>query len=63
MTRYHADLVAAEDLNTDLMERPGGISYLATVSHSLSHSQFWDKAKNVLKSAFSSGVNPGYKGK
>ena len=63
VTRYHADLVAAQDLNTDLMERPGGISYLATVSHSLSHSQFWDKAKNGLKSAFSSGVNPGYKGK
>lgn len=63
VTRYHADLVAPQDLNTGLMERPGGIPYLATISHSLSHSQFWDKAKNGLKSAFGSGINPGYKGK
>ncbi len=30
-------------------------------SHSLSHIQFWADVEDGLKSAFSSGKNPGYK--
>lgn len=63
VTEYNADLVAQRDQEVPLMIRPGGIPYLATVSHSLSHTQFWEKAKNALMESFSSGKNPGYKKK
>lgn len=43
--------------------RPGSVPYLATVSHSLSHTQYWLKVDEALKSAFSSGKNTGYKPK
>lgn len=61
--KYNANLVAASDLKTDLAIRPGGIPYLATVSHSLSHTQFWPKVEKGLRSAFSSGINTGYQKK
>ncbi|WP_108737578.1 hypothetical protein [Flavobacterium kingsejongi] len=60
VTRYNADLIARYDKELPLADRPGGIPYLATVSHSLSHTQFWEKAEIGLRSAFSSGVNKGY---
>jgi len=41
---------------------PGSIPYLAMVSHGLSHTQFWEEVEEVLRAAFSSGENPGYKG-
>lgn len=63
VTQYNADLVAERDRGLPLMEKPGGIPYLATVSHSLSHTQFWEDAEKGLRSAFSSGKNPGYKKK
>lgn len=65
VTKYHADLVAKKD-ETDfpeIIKRPGSIPYLATVSHGLSHTQFWPEVESGLKGAFSSGVNPGYKKK
>lgn len=63
VNQYHADLVAPRDATTELMKRPGGIPYLATAAHSLSHTQFWPELETALKSAFSSGRNPGYKPK
>ena len=33
---------------------------LAIFSHGLSHTQFWPDVEKGLKSAFSSGKNPGY---
>ena len=41
---------------------PGSVPYLAMVSHGLSHTQFWEEVEEVLRAAFSSGENPGYKG-
>jgi len=41
---------------------PGTIPYFATVAHSLSHSDLWRGVDAKLRSAFSSGKNPGYKG-
>lgn len=63
--QYHANLVTDKDEKeiSDLMKRPGTVPYLAMVSHSLSHTQFWPEVEEGLKSAFSSGKNPGYKPK
>ncbi len=61
VAQHHADLVADQDKNITLAERPGSIPYLATVSHSLSHTQFWSQVEEALRGAFSSGVNPGYR--
>lgn len=47
----------------DLAKRPGSIPYLETISHSLSHNQFWPDVEAGLRVAFSSGKNPGYKPK
>ncbi len=65
VSQYHVGLVSHRDevVIKDLEKRPGSIPYLATVSHSLSHTQFWPKVEEGLKSAFSSGKNPGYKKK
>jgi len=65
ITKYHAGLVTEQDEKTmtSMLERPGSLPYLAMASHSLSHTQFWEKAEEGLKSAFSSGKNPGYKKK
>ncbi|MNG30374.1 hypothetical protein D3C84_1159820 [compost metagenome] len=38
----------------------GSVAYLATVSHGLSHTQFWKEVEEKLRSSFSSGINPGY---
>jgi hypothetical protein len=66
VNKYHAGLVTEKDeKNTklDLDKKPGSIPYLAMVSHSLSHTQFWKDVEDGLKNAFSSGKNPGYKKK
>lgn len=65
VTEYYAGLVSPEDEKSyqDMEKRPGTLPYLATASHSLSHTQLWEKAEEGLKSAFSSGINPGYKKK
>jgi hypothetical protein len=63
ITMYNADLVSKIDLSEELMKRPGSIPYLAMVSHSLSHTQFWKDVEAELRSAFSSGINTGYKKK
>lgn len=46
-----------------MMKKPETIPYLAMTSHSLSHTKFWKDVEDGLKSAFSSGKNPGYKKK
>ncbi|WP_336960805.1 hypothetical protein [Chryseobacterium contaminans] len=63
--QYNAGLVTAKDEKEikDMMKRPGTVPYLAMAAHSLSHTQFWPEVEQGLKSAFSSGVNPGYKKK
>ncbi|MFK7051031.1 hypothetical protein FLACOL_00536 [Flavobacterium columnare] len=62
VTKYNAGLVAEKDENVkELDKKPGSIPYLAMVSHSLGHTQFWSDVEEGLKSAFSSGKNPGYK--
>lgn len=65
VTKYYAGLVIPEDEKNfdDILKRPGTLPYLAMASHSLSHTQLWAKAEEGLKSAFSSGKNPGYKKK
>lgn len=65
VTKYYAGLVAPQDEKDidDILKRPGTLPYLAMASHSLSHTQLWGKAEEGLKSAFSSGKNPGYKKK
>lgn len=65
VTKYYAGLVIPQDEKNfdDILKRPGTLPYLATASHSLSHTQLWAKAEEGLKSAFSSGKNPGYKKK
>lgn len=63
VAQYDADLVAERDRETELLTRPGGVPYLATAAHSLSHTQFWPELETALKAAFSSGRNPGYKPK
>jgi hypothetical protein len=65
ITKYYAGLVTPQDeKNFDsILKRPGTLPYLAMASHSLSHTQLWGKAEEGLKSAFSSGKNPGYKKK
>ncbi|KUJ52747.1 hypothetical protein [Chryseobacterium sp. JAH] len=65
ITKYYAGLVIPQDeKNFDsILKRPGTLPYLAMASHSLSHTQLWGKAEEGLKSAFSSGKNPGYKKK
>ncbi len=40
--------------------RPGTVPYFATTAHSLSHSDLWPGVETKLRSAFSSGKNPGY---
>ena len=60
--RFSANLITEEDQNNDeLTEKPGSIPYFAMVSHSLSHTKFWNEAKEALMSSFSSGKNPSYK--
>jgi hypothetical protein len=61
--KYNADLVVKTDLNKEMAKRPGSVPYLATVSHSLSHTEYWLKVDEELKLAFSSGKNTGYKPK
>ncbi|WP_245365485.1 hypothetical protein [Chryseobacterium scophthalmum] len=65
VTKYYAGLVTPQDEKNfdDILKRPGTLPYLAMASHSLSHTQLWGKAEEGLKSAFSSGKNPGYKKK
>lgn len=65
VTKYYAGLVIPQDEKNfdDILKRPGTLPYLAMASHSLSHTQLWGKAEEGLKSAFSSGKNPGYKKK
>ncbi len=65
VAKYNANLVTEKDEKEikEIDKRPGTISYLATVSHSLSHTRFWPEVESGLKGAFSSGVNPGYKKK
>ncbi|AZB32012.1 hypothetical protein EB354_16675 [Chryseobacterium balustinum] len=65
VTKYYAGLVTPQDEKDidDILKRPGTLPYLAMASHSLSHTQLWGKAEEGLKSAFSSGKNPGYKKK
>lgn len=65
VTKYYAGLVTPQDEKSfdDILKRPGTLPYLAMASHSLSHTQLWGKAEEGLKSAFSSGKNPGYKKK
>lgn len=63
VTEYHANLVAEKDMGITMTERPGTIPYLATASHSLSHTQFWADVEKGLRGAFSSGINPGYRKK
>lgn len=63
VAQYHADLVAERDKGVELLKRPGGVPYLATAAHSLSHTQFWPQLETALKASFSSGKNPGYKPK
>ena len=62
VNKYYAFLVTEDDeiQFKDLGKIPGSIPYLATASHGLSHKQFWPEVEKGLKSAFSSGVNPGY---
>lgn len=59
--KYNANLVVASDKTKDIMIQPGSIPYLATVSHSLSHTQLFPEIEDGLKNAFSSGKNPKYK--
>jgi len=64
ITKYYAGLVTEKDEKNeklDLDKKPGSIPYLAMTSHSLSHTKFWNDVEDGLKSAFSSGKNPGYK--
>jgi hypothetical protein len=65
ITKYYAGLVTPQDEKNfdNILKRPGTLPYLAMASHSLSHTQLWGKAEEGLKSAFSSGKNPGYKKK
>lgn len=62
VNKYHAFLVTENDDKQikELDKKPGSIPYLAMVSHGLSHTQFWPDVEKGLKSAFSSGKNPGY---
>lgn len=60
--RFNANLITEEDRdNKELKKKPGSLSYFAMVSHSLSHTKFWDELKEALMSSFSSGKNTGYK--
>jgi hypothetical protein len=52
-----------EEKKKDEAPIPGSVAYLATVSHGLSHTQFWEDVEATLRSSFSSGVNTGYKKK
>lgn len=63
--KFHANLVTEQDKKTykDILKTPGSVPYLATASHSLSHTQFWPQVESGLRGAFSSGKNPGYKKK
>ena len=62
VNKYHAFLVTENNDKQikELDKKPGSIPYLAMVSHGLSHTQFWPDVEKGLKSAFSSGKNPGY---
>ncbi|AXO81401.1 hypothetical protein DZC78_13710 [Olleya aquimaris] len=51
-----------EEKNPPLPPVIGSLAHFATVSHGLSHTRLWDKVEEGLKSSFSSGKNPGYKG-
>ena len=60
--RFQVDLITEEDRdNGELKKKPGSLAYFAMVSHSLSHTKFWDELKEALMSSFSSGKNTGYK--
>jgi hypothetical protein len=62
--QFHVELVTkADEKAFELKVRPGGVPYLATVAHSLSHTKFWPGVESGLRGAFSSGKNPGYKKK
>ncbi|MEN7551233.1 hypothetical protein AAG747_25165 [Rapidithrix thailandica] len=62
VNRFHADLIAEQDLNDpNLKIKPGSLPYLATTAHSLSHTQLFPKVKEALSASFGSGKNPGYK--
>lgn len=64
-TRFYANLIAEEDLENEelgLEEKPGSLVYLATKSHSLSHTKLWEDVEKTLKESFGSGKNPGFKG-
>jgi hypothetical protein len=65
ISKYHVGLVTEKDekASHELAKTPGSIPYLATVSHGLSHTQFWKDVEDGLRGAFSSGINPGYKKK
>ncbi|MBF8455551.1 hypothetical protein IV494_00010 [Kaistella sp. G5-32] len=62
VTKYNAHLVAEKDKNIKALDqKPGSVVYLATTSHSLSHTQFWKEVENGLKAAFSSPKSSHYK--
>lgn len=62
VTKYNANLVAEKDKNvSDLDKKPSSVVYLATTSHSLSHTQFWKDVEIGLKGAFSSPKSARYK--
>ncbi len=58
--QFNKDLTIKES-NNDGHPKLGSVPYFATTAHSLSHSELWSDVEKELKSAFSSGKNPGYK--
>jgi hypothetical protein len=51
---------AQENKKDEAKPIPGSVAYLATVSHGLSHTQFWKDVEEKLRNSFSSGINTGY---
>ncbi|GHC50184.1 hypothetical protein [Ulvibacter litoralis] len=64
INKYNKKLVTDTDLKNKKLEvKPGSLVYLATKSHSLSHSKLFPKVEEALRANFETPVNKGYKKK
>ncbi|WP_157489860.1 hypothetical protein [Flavobacterium sp. CF136] len=56
VNKYPASALAKFQTPTSIFAKIKSIAYLATVSHGLSHTQFWKNVEEKLRSSFSSDI-------
>lgn len=57
---YYRNMDTEKEIN-GMPHRPGTVPYFATTAHGLSHTKFWPEVENGMRTAFSSGINKGFR--